>query len=196
MQWGDWPPRAEALRPAYDLWRSGNLDRAQELFEAWTRLQPEDADGWRGLGNVFWSRGDFVRCLSCYQTALHLKPWSSMNWGNLGLVFRDLGQFQEAEAAFRVCLALDPTYAPGLNEWANVCYDDGRYHEALLLYGRSLAIDAGRAVVHHNRGVCLRTLGQTAAAIDSFQQALSLDPAYHWSIAELRGLAELTSRHC
>lgn len=188
MQWDDWPPGDDRLRPAYDAWRSGDHDRAQDMFEAWTGLHPDDADGWRGRGNVLWSRREFEHCLSCYQMALRLAPWNSMNWSNLGLVFRDLGRLHMAEAAFRVSLALDPTYAPGLNEWANVCYDGGRYREALMLYGRSLAIDGSRAVVHHNQGVCLRTLGAKPAAIASFQRALTLDPTYQWSIAELERL--------
>lgn len=185
MQWDDWQPRDPRLLVPFQIWRDGDLGPAQLAFESWVNEHPCDADGWRGLGNVFWSAQIFDACLCCYQQAVRCSSWNPMHWGNLGLVFRDLGRLSAAEACFEICLAIDPGYAPGLNEWGNVCYDSGRYSEALSLYNQSLAIDRDRAVVHHNRGVCLRALGDMDGAIQSFYTALRIDPNYQHSLNEL-----------
>src|SRR4051812_36037765 len=110
---------------------------------------------------------------------------SPMNWGNLGLAMRELHRYEGAIGAFEVATALDPTYEPAWNEWANVLVDVRSYHAALLLYDRALSIDDTRAVVHHNRGVCLRMLGRISEAKSCFRAALQLEPTYHYSTAEL-----------
>jgi tetratricopeptide (TPR) repeat protein len=111
-----------------------------------------------------------------------------MHWGNMGLARRDLGQPEAAISAFRVALGLDPLYAPALNEWANVLFDMDRYEEALPLYNASLAIDDGRAVVYHNKGVCLRHMGRLKEAVRYFRAALELEPRYRYSQEELQRL--------
>ena len=60
--------------------------------------------------------------------------------------------------------------------------------KALPLYRRALALDARRAVVHHNLGMCLTALGRRNEARVAFRHALSLDPAYAWSRDMLRRL--------
>lgn len=188
MQWDDWRPRNPRLTAPFQAWRDGELDEARHEFESWIAEHPSDPDGWRGLGNVFWSARIFAACLYCYQQAVRHDAWNPMHWGNLGLVFRDLERLAAAEACFEICLAIDPSYAPGLNEWGNVCYDDGRHRAALALYDRSLAIDRNRAVVHHNRGVCLRALGDWSGAIESFRTALRIDPSYQHTLNELEAM--------
>lgn len=189
MQWNDWRPWDEDLMPGYEAWRAGRLPDARVFFDEKAKAQPDCADIWRGLGNVAWTLKDFTTALSHYSAALRIEPWSPMHWSNLGLVRRDLDQPEAAIAAFRVALVLDPEYAPALNEWANVLFDVGLYQYALPLYDASLAIDNSRAVVHHNKGVCLRHLGKVVEAEQYFRAALSLDPCYHYSLEELQRLS-------
>jgi tetratricopeptide (TPR) repeat protein len=190
MHWQYWPPDDASLMPDFQARRDGKLEEAHLFLTAKALQQPDCADIFRGLGNVAWSSQDFSTALIHFSTALRLQSWSPMNWGNLGLVRRDLGQPQAAIAAFQVALGLDPDYAPALNEWANVLFDIGLYHEALPLYDASLAIDNKRAVVYHNKGVCLCYLGRLPEAIHYFETALTLEPNYHYSQEELQRLCK------
>jgi len=173
MQWNDWPPRDASLMAGYESWRDGRLSEAQSFFEERMRLQPEDADVWRGLGNVSWSRRDFVSALRYFSQALHLEPWNPMHWGNMGLARRDLGQPEAAISAFRVALGLDSLYAPALNEWANVLFDMGRYEEALPVAQRAVELCQGSTQVNP----CAYALFEYARALRKTgnpQQAVSV----------------------
>ena len=187
MRWHDWVPREPANVAAFQLWRAGALDAAAEIFRARLAAAPGCAEAWRGLGSVRWTAGAFEEARACYARALALEPGSPMHWGNLGLALRDLGQ-RDAVAAFAVATGLDPGYEPAWNEWANVLVELARPAEALPLYDRAIGIEAGRAVLHHNRGVCLRCLGRKAEARASFRRALALEPGYAHSMRELSAL--------
>jgi Tfp pilus assembly protein PilF len=56
------------------------------------------------------------------------------------------------------------------------------------LYDKALSLDDSRAVVHHNRGMCLKAMGRRASAIASFQKALAIEATYSYSIGELNKL--------
>jgi tetratricopeptide (TPR) repeat protein len=50
--------------------------------------------------------------------------------------------------------------------------------DALAAFGRALALDPANPWNHNNRGVALAALGQTEAAHQDFEKALSLNPAF------------------
>jgi tetratricopeptide (TPR) repeat protein len=188
MRWDDWRPSDPTLLSGFEIWRQGENGAAREIF-AGAVAGGDSADAWRGLGSVAWTEGSFTEAYRCFIEAIRYQPWNPMHWADLGLVLRDLRHREEAIAALQVATGLDPTYEPAWNEWANVLVDMGRYEEALPLYDHALALDAGRAVVHHNRGVCLLYLHRIDAAIASFQAALTRDPGYRYTLDELARLA-------
>ena len=118
-----------------------------------------------------------------------------MHWHNLGLTYRDLKRLDDAIRMLSFAAALDPTYEPAFNEWANVLVDVGRHNDALSLYDHALSIDDSRAVVHHNRGVCLRLMGNIEDAVKSFEAALERDPTYPHTLQELERINHSPARH-
>jgi tetratricopeptide (TPR) repeat protein len=188
MTWEDWRPDDRTLMPGFELWRSGELDDALGFFAQFLSRYPEDPTALRGYGSVLWTQRKFDEALRFFEQAVRFDCWNPMHWSNLGLVYRDLNRRLPAIRSFEVAIALDPCYEPAYNEWANVLFDEGRYADALGLYERALSIDASRAVVHHNRGVCFRFLRNTDAAVSSFLEALKCDPCYAHTIGELRQL--------
>ena len=182
-----WKPSDPVLLPGFTLWRAGALTEALRFFASAAR-PGAGACAWRGLGSVLWTMGRFEEALTAFRHALELDCYSAMHWANVGLVLRDLGRRECAINAFRVAGVLDPLYEPTFNEWANVLYDNERFPEALELYNKALAVDASRAVVHHNRGVCLLALNRRNEAIRSFGEALKRDPTYVHTLNELRRL--------
>jgi tetratricopeptide (TPR) repeat protein len=179
-----WKPKDPALLPGFELWRAGALSDALQFFV--TAAKPEaSACAWRGLGSVLWTLGRFDESLAAFQRALERDCYNAVHWANVGLVLRDLGRREPAINVFRVAASLDPGYEPAFNEWANVLYDEGRFAEALQLYDHALSLDATRAVVHHNRGVCLIALKRRDDALRSFHAALARDPSYVHTLNEL-----------
>jgi tetratricopeptide (TPR) repeat protein len=191
MKWNDWRPTNPKLVTAFEVWREGRLEEALALFSSAVTADEGQADAWRGQGGVLWSLGRFEEAAAAFRKAVALDCWNPMHWHNLGLAYRDLRRFEDSIRMLRFSGALDPKYEPAYNEWANVLVDLGRHDEALRLYDQALSLDEGRAVVHHNRGVCLRLMGNFALARESFAAALRRDPGYHHTLSELERMGDL-----
>ena len=100
----------------------------------------------------------------------------------------------QALSVFDVAIGLDEFYEPAWSERGNVLYDLCRADLALPHSRRALELDGGRAVVHHNHGMCLLALGDAPGAGAAFEAALEIDSGYPWSVDMLRRLSHQVAR--
>jgi tetratricopeptide (TPR) repeat protein len=103
-----------------------------------------------------------------------------------------------AENSFNEVLQAEPGYAPAhaglcstyLNLYTESLQED-QFHLAEKHCHRALTLNAQSSAVYTSLGMLYRESGQTASAIDKFQQALSLAP---YSTDAMRGLADTFDR--
>jgi tetratricopeptide (TPR) repeat protein len=76
------------------------------------------------------------------------------------------------------------------NELGRVYLERGRYREALEEFGRAAAQAPGSPIGYSNRGVALETTGLREAAVESFRQALEVDPCFLEARRNLERLGE------
>jgi len=186
MKWSAWQPKDQRLRKAFQIWRQGKHLPALHIFQRAVAANDHQPDAWRGLGSVLWSLRRFEEASSAFRRSIALDCWNPMHWHNLGLTYRDSDKPDAAIRMLRFATELDQGYEPAFNEWANVLVDQRRFEPALKLYDHALTLDDSRAVVHHNRGVCLLFLGDFARAELSFREALCRDPEYSPAALELK----------
>ena len=186
MKWNAWQPKDHRLRKGFQIWRHGEHFQALQIFQRAVARNENQPDAWRGLGSVLWSLRRFEEAAFAFRRSLALDCWNPMHWHNLGLAYRDSGNPDAAIRMLRFATEIDPGYEPAFNEWANVLVDQGRFEPALKLYDHALTLDDSRAVVHHNRGVCLLLLRDFVRAKLSFREALRRDPQYSHAAVELK----------
>ena len=78
-----------------------------KAYEVVTRLTPDSAVGFAGLGSAYWMMGDTKRALNAYETSLQLKP-SRQALTNLGASYYYAGKFEKAAEMQNQALALAP----------------------------------------------------------------------------------------
>jgi hypothetical protein len=85
------------------LFHSGRIGAAREQFDAYIRLRPNEARGYRHRGNT-WVRFDRDRAAEDYETALRIDPNLPDMHFNLGLIRQESGKLDEAAEHFRKVL--------------------------------------------------------------------------------------------
>ncbi|PMS22527.1 glycosyltransferase [Trinickia dabaoshanensis] len=109
-----------------------------------------------------------------------------------GLVHHRGGRLQEARARYEAALARMPRHADALHLLGVIAMQEQRHADALDLIGRAIEISP-QAAYFDNLGNALRSWGKLEAAVESYEQALALDPNHFRAHNDL-GMALLHMR--
>jgi TolB-like protein/Flp pilus assembly protein TadD len=95
----------EALANFYYM--TEQYSESAKTYEVVTRLTPDSAVGFAGLGSAYWMLGDIKQALSAYESSLQLKP-SRQAFTNLGSSYYYAGEFEKAADMQHQALTLAP----------------------------------------------------------------------------------------
>ncbi len=95
---------------------------------------------------------------------------------DLALAAYRQGHLDAAEARCERAVAAEPRHFPAWNLLGVIALQTGRPALAVERFDRAIALNAGEAGVHTNRGNALIGLQQYPAALESLERAIALDP--------------------
>jgi tetratricopeptide (TPR) repeat protein len=122
------------------------------MWEDVVGKSPGSARGHQNLGNAYASSGRFEEAIGHYLISLSIKPANFDVVINLADVYFDAGRIEKAAEQFERALDLSEHYPPGLISVEDI------------------------EKVNYNLGVSYYTLGQADRAIESYLNALKLNP--------------------
>ena len=139
-------------------------------------VHPNDGFACRLASIANFHQGRYNRADECIQRAIRLQPGEAMHWYHLAWMRHRHGARGMALKHARRALELAPNHADIINLVA-IC-ERGEPEQRLAHYRRALELDPGNAVVHNNMGAHhLLSEKDYLRAIESFRQALALNPA-------------------
>ena len=93
-----------------------------------------------------------------------------------GLAAHQQGRLEDAFAQYEAVLQRAPRHFDALHHVGILGYQSGNYALALEFIGAAIEVDAGVSTVYSNLGNILKALGERDSALQSYEQALGLDP--------------------
>src|SRR5829696_8032903 len=96
--------RANAARSA----PKPRYDEAEQQYQLATRIAPDDARAFAGLGNVYVDQGKFGQAVDAYQKALKVKPDYNGAYLPLAFSLARLNRYPEAIDVYKETLKRDP----------------------------------------------------------------------------------------
>lgn len=185
--------------------KTGNYRAAQKEFEAYTKLVPDDADGWFRLGYACDQEARYEEALKAYQKAAELKqktvednpqasPADRATYAgylnNIGRVYFKQTKWDEAIEQFNKALQVSKDFRPALNNLALSYHrkaserqEQGNTEEARQTFGQAEKIWLRLRDLDRSNVAVLGALADTQMAQDkvdeakaTYQQLLRLDP--------------------
>lgn len=177
--------RALAIDPHY--WRAGlNLGlaylsegqnaRAVRQLRGVAEEQPAIAEVHRALGMALEASGKISEAQAQFETALTLDPGSAFSLFHRGLTLEGQGRLTAAIASYQQALNLSPGDVDYACAIANAYLKSGNANKALTILQPLTAAHTDSALLWYNLGIVYSRTQDSKSAIDSFQQALHLDP--------------------
>ncbi len=158
------------IRLGESLSAGGQLEAAADALRASSNMDGNAAYVSYALGKVLLELGETAEALELLERALALAPAAGAIRHTLGTAYRSAGEHELAQRTLaQIGAAADRQ--PMLED---------AFYESVL----GLAVDARHFL---NRGRSLDSAGQTAEAIEAYQQAIELDPSMAQAHANLVG---------
>jgi predicted TPR repeat methyltransferase len=169
----------------------GKLELAKASFRKAIGLSPEHARAHNNLGLVFQQLGQFSDSERSFNRAIECDPTNREAHQNLGLLLEQLGRFDQAIVHYRQALMLAPDSAELYRSLGSILLSKNNLEEAVQSFTRALAVDSGDHVSRYYLGLCYHLSGKPSAALESYLEAVRLNPSLHERldhlIAALRG---------
>jgi tetratricopeptide (TPR) repeat protein len=142
------------------------------------------------LGNAFMVRGDLEQAAANYKAALRLKPELTSCWCNLGNVHLKTGKPQDSITLYLHALKLDPGHWPSRTNLVQALMVTQQYLVAKALLLELIGERPQDGQLHQQLGKVHVELNEMPAALESFQQAVVLNPRDADSIYWIGGIRQ------
>jgi len=166
------------LKQAIQFHQSGQLDKAQKIYEQIIEIDPAHSDALHLLGFIAHQMGRNNQAEDLITKAIRILPGYPFYYNSLGLVFKEKGKLKEAMTCYSKALELKPDLTEAHNNMGIALQYQGKLDEALACFKRALTSNPNAAEAYNNMANILRDQGKLDEAITSYQKALELRPDY------------------
>ena len=169
---------AALLQEALQYHRSGQMQKAEQIYRRVLALDPDNADANHLLGLIACQFGSTDIGIRLIRKAIQVNPGSIEALLSLGNVLVTRGDTAGAIACYQRVINLKPDYAEVHNNLGNVLANRGNHEEAAASYRKALDLMPGYAEAHNNLGNLYNSLERTEEAIASYREAIAIRPDY------------------
>lgn len=105
-------PQGSQSAPPSASDQGSSVEMAARIFELekQTAQNPQSAEAWIQLGNLYFDTDNYEKAIGAYQNSLALKPDNAYVLTDMGVMYRRSGKPAEAIRAFSKAIAVDPRH--------------------------------------------------------------------------------------
>jgi tetratricopeptide (TPR) repeat protein len=176
-----------ALLAFVTFWRNEQWHSNTALWEAETRVAPQNGDGWRLLVAAYLQEGRNEDIARVCDRERDRHPKIAQLHNNCGIAYAALGRSEDAEASYRRAIDLGLA-AVGHANLGRLLAQRGRIGEAEAEYARAVTAETDPPRRHLRRAQLLLRFhpDRVAEARQELEQALALQPGYGPAVDLLR----------
>ena len=159
------------------LFGGEEYEEALENFLQVTKEQPQNANAYYYLGEVYTELGEYGNAVPAYEEALRLNPEFKDLHYKLGVGYYQLGEYQKAVEELEIARTYSPE-EPMVYYYAGISYYKlKRYYKVAPLLEKAGELDPGLTIFcHYWTGVSLYSQGLYLKAESQFRKVTDLNP--------------------
>ncbi|MEQ9395646.1 MAG: sulfotransferase [Haliea sp.] len=164
------------VRKGVELQRRGEVAAAARIYRGILEQEPEHWQALHYLGLAELQQGRLKEADSLLSRSVAIEPRNANAWSDLGSVRVKADAPQDAVEPFSRALQLAPEHPDALNNMAQALRQLSRFDQARPLLEKLVTLRSGQPGPLRALADVQTKSGDVAAAIETFQEALKLDP--------------------
>lgn len=167
----------------------GQYEAALEAYNSSIEQDPYNSVVWNKLGMTQAQLGQYLGAVASFDRALRLDPYFGKAWVNKGDALTSLGNRQDAIDAYNRAIAINPNDLHALVNKGVNSQELGKQEEAQKVFTEAIRISDKEIRTHPNdakfdaelwtyRAMAFTNLGRYREALESYDEALSIDPKH------------------
>jgi len=168
--------RGSLLGLGHALIKVGQADKAQKVYKAWLKADPQDRQVRLAYVGALRDGGDGAQALDEVRALLAKDSHDVEAFNALGLVYKKMKRWALANTAFRRALELDEKAAYVWNNLGLLALEQGDDVEAFAHFRKATEIDSGYVVSLLNQAVVYLDSGAYDKALTVLEQAAKAKP--------------------
>jgi tetratricopeptide (TPR) repeat protein len=173
---------SNAYMAAYNLGvladRDGHEGREMQYYHQALRIQPDYELAIEGIARIHVRRGNAAEAVSFVQPLAQQWERNLHIQAILGEVLVQANRPEDGIEAARRALRRDERFVPAMVVLVKANLQLGRQELAESILNQAIETNANVAELHYLRGRMYQEQGQLAPALESYRQAIQLEPAY------------------
>ncbi|MDA8793858.1 tetratricopeptide repeat protein, partial [Bacteriovoracaceae bacterium] len=139
---------------AKDAYEQSDLVNSSKLFEEYININPNNAEAYFFMGNIFHMKGQIGKAIKGFKKVLEIEPHHTEASISLSVLLNDIGRYDEAKKIFEransnLSISKEGVNDPQINrrfslkhyELAEMYFSYGRYEESLFEYNKASSLD-------------------------------------------------------
>jgi tetratricopeptide (TPR) repeat protein len=151
-------------------------NQALEELKRITQLDPQDADAYNRMGNIFYWRQEYTVALAYYDKAINLAPKNAIFYDNRGNTYDALNNINEALLNYKRSLEIDPNYSHTYFDRGSMLYKLRNLKDALRDFNKCLELDPKNIDALYWRASINIDNENLDAAISDYKKIIEIEP--------------------
>jgi tetratricopeptide (TPR) repeat protein len=160
---------------ADNKFKHGKFSEAIRLYDAALKQVPGNFRALHNKGLALFALNKFEKAIDCYDQALEVRPNALHVKLNKAIALNSKSDFGGAKSVLDQIIRLDPTNKEAINARALSEFNLGLDNEGIQDLKKALEIDPQYTMAWNNLGCFYLGLGELDAAIECFDQTLTID---------------------
>ena len=166
----------QKLQEAIVFHQSGQLQRAEQIYQQVLQISPRNADALNLLGFLAYQVGRCEVAANLIAKAIEVDSKQYIFFINLGLVRQEQGELDKSIEAYHKAIEINPNDSDVYNNLGNTLQEQGELDKSIETYHKAIEINPNDARIYYNLGAAQKKQGKLDNAIQTYQQAIEINP--------------------
>ena len=166
----------QKLQEAIVFHQSGQLQRAEQIYQQVLQISPRNADALNLLGFLAYQVGRCEVAANLIAKAIEVDSKQYIFFINLGLVRQEQGELDKSIEAYHKAIEINPDDSDVYNNLGNTLQEQGELDKSIEAYHKAIEINPNDSDVYNNLGNTLQGQGELDKSIEAYHKAIEINP--------------------